>query len=146
MKITGLERTIADLNKSITFQSKSLFEEIGEYIKTQIKLRTSDGVDYEGNAFEPYSLKYKLFRKKKEYPVNKVDLFYSGSMMGSMTYTATPDSVRVFFAPGTDEDEDKVQNASKAFWLNENREFFMYSQKDLDKVIDMYVRRANDAA
>jgi len=139
MKITGLGKTIKGLKSAIVFQSKSLFAEIGEYIKTRIKLRTSAGKDFEGSPFKSYSERYKLFRAKGGYPTTTVDLFYSGSMMGSMTAVSKPTSVRIFFSAGTD--ENGVSNSGKAYWLNKDRNFFAYSQADLKQVINMYVKR-----
>ena len=67
------------------FGDKNLMSELATYLMSTIKLRTSKGKDVDNVLFEPYSPKYALFRQKKGHPTNKVTLFFTGSMMASMT-------------------------------------------------------------
>ena len=49
-----------------------------------IRTKTSKGLDFRGRPFAPYSQGYINHLQKKGYPT-KVDLFYSGRMMGALT-------------------------------------------------------------
>ena len=49
-----------------------------------IRTKTKKGIDFRGVPFAPYSQGYLKHLQKKGYPT-KVDLHYSGDMMGSLT-------------------------------------------------------------
>ena len=106
--------------------SERLMNEIGIYAISQIQIRTAEGKDVEGRPFSPYSERYRLFRKKKGRSVDKVNLFFTGSMMGSMTHEATEDSARIFFMNTSDKSD--VLNPLKAWALNQKRSFFALSK------------------
>jgi hypothetical protein len=106
--------------------------EIGMFLMTRIKTRTAAGVDVNGSEFKPYSAPYAFFRQQKGRPIDKVDLFFTGSMLSSMTYTATADQTRIFFSPT--QDRSGMSNPSKAFWLNQKREFFGISEEDRKQI------------
>lgn len=108
--------------------SERLMNEIGMYAISQIQIRTAEGKDVEGRPFSPYSERYRLFRKKKGRSVDKVNLFFTGSMMGSMTHEATEDSARIFFMNTSDKSD--VLNPLKAWALNQKRSFFALSKQD----------------
>jgi len=114
--------------------SKDLMGRIGAYIVTQILQRTGRGVDVDSRPFEPYSSKYKLFRMKAGRPHDKVNLFFHGSMLSSLTYKEAKDKVEVFFMRTYGKTPygkpSKVSNPQKAFFLNQNREFFGISARD----------------
>jgi phage gpG-like protein len=115
--------------------SRRLMSEIATFLITSIKLRTAGGKDVNENAFDPYSKGYAMFRAKEGYPINKVDLFFSGSMMASMDYKATSDTATLFF--NESEDKSGTSNPNKAFWLNKKREFFALSENDQREVENM---------
>jgi len=118
--------------------SKDLMGRIGAYVVTQILQRTMRGIDIEGSPFEPYSPKYKLFRMKTGHPHDKVNLFFHGSMLSSLTYKEAKDKVEVFFMRTYGKTPygkpSKVSNPQKAFFLNQRREFFGLSAKDEEEV------------
>lgn len=109
--------------------------EIGMFLQSRIKIRTSKGKDVDGTPFEPYNPAYALFRQKKGHPTDKVTLFFTGSMMSSMTYDATNSKVRLFFM--NTEDKTEAKNPKKAFFLNEKREFFAMSREDIIGVMEI---------
>jgi hypothetical protein len=74
-----------------------LLSEIGEFVKFTIKVRTAKGLNVNGAAFDSYSAKWSLVRTKRGLPINKVDLFFSGGMMASMTHKVGVNSVEIFF-------------------------------------------------
>lgn len=127
----GFKRKINRLAESIL--SKKLTADIGMFIMKTIKDRTLKGEDYRGETFQDYSEEYALFREKKGYQTNYVDLTLTGSMLSAMTYDADKDSVSVYFM-NTD-DPSGSSNPEKAFYLNEDREFFNLSQDEIDQVM-----------
>jgi len=112
--------------------SKSLMSEIGEYVIARIQIRTAEGRDANNTAFKPYSKSYALFRQKHGRQSGKVNLFFTGSMMSSMTYEASEDTVRVFFM--NTPDKSGTSNALKAFGLNKKRNFFAINAQEQDAI------------
>jgi len=112
-----------------------LFGEIGAFMTTSIAYRTSQGEDMYGDEFDEYSEKYAKKRADIGLPVNIVDLFYTGSMMGSLTWDASDEKVEVFFMPGTD--KSGVENSLKAYYLNVKREFFGISDVEREEILDL---------
>lgn len=109
---------------------------IGNFLMMKIKERTLKGYDVNGEVFEDYSPKYSLLRRDKGLSTYLVDLFFTGSMFASMTYTTDNDQIRLFFSPTSDKKE--VSNPSKAYWLNQKREFFSINSEEIAEVIDLY--------
>lgn len=117
-------------------RAKKIMSRIGNFLLTSIKSKTSKGEDVDGMKFKDYSVRYKFFRDKKGLPTNIVDLFFTGSMMSSMTYEAKKDEVRLFFLPTTD--RKGTFNPEKAYYLNEGREFFAIGATDIIKIENMF--------
>lgn len=143
IEIRGLDDLISRLDHidRHLFDSR-LMGEIGEYIIFKIQEQTAKGKDADGRAFTKYTPRYKLFRQETGHPVDKVNLFYSGSMMSSMTYDAGEDKVRVFFMNTTD--KSGTSNPLKAYALNKKRRFFAISVTGQAKIIDMVREHAED--
>lgn len=123
--------------------SKMMMKEIGEFLRTKIKVRIQAGKDINGRSFKPYSTRYKIFREKHGRSTNFVNLTFTGSMLSAMDYTATDDSVRLFFQNTTD--KKGVRNPIKAFGLQQDRDFFGISSQDragIMEIIRRYLRRA----
>ena len=113
-----------------------VLNDIGLYLTTSIKRRTQeDHLDISGKAFKPYASKYALWRAKSGYGTN-VDLTLTGSLMNSLTHEAFSDRVKIFFMPGTD--KSGMSNPAKAFYLQDKRKFFGYTDEDVTKIMDLY--------
>jgi len=93
--IKSLENVLERVGGGIS--TTRLMGEIGTFLMTNIKLRTAKGIDVDGDTFIPYSPSYALFRKKMGHPIGKVSLFFTGSMMSSMTYKATSNTAKLYF-------------------------------------------------
>ena len=115
--------------------TKPLMEEIGLYFISQIQIRTAEGKDAEGRDFDPYSPAYAAFRRSKKHSADKVNLFFTGSMMSSMTEEASDNEVKLFFQNTSD--KTGMKNPEKAFYLNENREFFAVPEEDRQYAINL---------
>lgn len=143
VKIQGLDALIARFGHTEeNLFSRNLMSEIGIFAMFSIKRRTAEGRNVRGQFFKAYSPKYKLFREKAGHPTGKVTLFFTGSMMASMTHSATEMEAEVFFQNTSD--RSGVSNPLKAFALNEERRFFALSKKEQDQIAEMVGDHIND--
>lgn len=111
--------------------------DIGHYAVNQILLRTSQGKDYKNNSFTPYSKSYKKTRQKAGLPTAKVDLFFTGKMLGSLSYRGeTSKDIKLFFA-------DREQSM-KALFNNRKREFFNINDAELIEIRMIIVKKIVD--
>lgn len=149
--IRGLDRLIRRFDRAQRyFLTKDLMSDVANFLIAKIQMRTASGVDASGNPFTPYSAGWALFRQKTGHPTDKVNLFFNGTMMSSMTFSATKDSARIFFLPTTGapykyktksgdtrEREQKINSAQKAYFLNEDRRFFAISASEQQQILNM---------
>ena len=157
--IRGLDRLIKRFDRAQRhFLTKDLMSEIANFLIAKIQLRTSQGVDVDGAPFTPYSPGWEKFRQKTGHPTDKVNLFFHGTMMSSMTFSATKDSARIYFLPTvgkpytykasgrtrrgtrverTRQRKQKINSAQKAYFLNEDRRFFAISASEQQQILDM---------
>lgn len=133
VQVINLGRVIQRL-RHITHNlfSKRLMDEIGLYVISQIQIRTAEGKDVVGANFAPYTAHYRLFRQEKGRSTSKVNLFFTGSMMGSMTHEATDDMTRIFFM--NTKDPSGASNPLKAYGLNRKRNFFAIGEEDQQEI------------
>jgi hypothetical protein len=125
-----------DIALSIVRNSK-LMGELGNFINTSIKARTSQGKSADGGPFEPYSPLYAAWRSGAGYPVSKVDLTLTGGMFAALTYDAQDDRVTSFFMDTPDKRNPKVRNPAKAFYNQQMRNFFSINAQEVKKVEKM---------
>lgn len=151
IEIRGLDRLLRRFNHMERyFFSQELMSELAQYIITAIQLRTAEGIDAEGSEFIPYSPLYALFRESQGHPTDKVSLFFSGTMLSSMTFDATKDTARIFFMRTTSPPiryrtksgrtvtrQSKVTSAQKAYFLNQDRRFFAISESEQQKIMEI---------
>ena len=99
----------------------------------RIKLRTAEGVDVNGKAFDDYSAKWAEVRKKKGLQTDVVDLFFEGRMLAAMDYQVTDfGEVEIYFT-------DALQGAKAHGHTNGSdrvpqREFFAISEEDQEQM------------
>jgi len=119
------------------------------FIQNSIQDRTEKGKDVKGRLFEPYSEYSKKKRQGKGLKTNRVDLYFRGEMMASMTNRIASDgkSATIFFSSQTE--------ANKAVGHNEGvgklpkRRFFAVSpkqEKQAVKVFEKEVGKSIDKA
>lgn len=152
VEFIGTEKLSMRFQQLLASMGKQLMGEIGMFLMTRIKTRTAAGKDVEGSPFKPYSASYAFFRQKMGRPIDKVDLFFTGSMMGSMTYTETANSVRVFFAAGFAKSIGRffgggksTSNPEKAYYLNQKRKFFSMSPQDQKDIVHLVLDSLGEA-
>lgn len=122
--------------KMFFVNSKALLLSMALYAKTKILERTALGKDFEGRAFEIYTPTYKMFRQKHGRPTARVDLFFSGRMLGAMDAKADPLKAVLYF-----KSRKEAQKASGLNYGNrkipKRREFFALSRKDKAAIAHM---------
>lgn len=145
VRVTGLKplaKIFAALIQDMS--TKRVMSRIGNFVMNEIKSRTSEGLDVDLNPFKAYTTGHRKTRAAKGLPTNIVDLFFHGTMMNAMTFEAADDQVRLFFQPTVGKDArgklSDIRSPAKAYYLNEKREFFALSDKDMDGVRDVAIR------
>ena len=86
IKTNGIDKIIKNLEhlEADLFTDDDLLE-LAQRVHTNILTRTADGKDADGMPFSPYSPSWAKIRKEKGRPTEKVDLFFSGHMLGAIT-------------------------------------------------------------
>lgn len=119
--------------------AEPLMGEIGNFLVSDILIRTAKGRDVEGLPFQPYSESYKKVRDDRDLPTDRVDLFFTGQMTSALTYEEAKTKVKVFFMntprrgtpkKGGGFSYTNASNAEIAFYNNEVRKFFAISPKE----------------
>ncbi len=95
-----------------------------------IEGRTEKGTGYKGGKFKRYSENYAKFRRKKGRG-KKVDLQFSGRMLGSMTSKADSRKATIFFTRG--------EEAKKAAFNDRTRPFFGFNRKDKKRLAKRFI-------
>lgn len=108
------------------------------YIDFKILERTARGVDLYEDEFIPYAPLTVRLRSEKGLPTKKVDLFFTGEMLGALTHEADSDEGTVFFLPG-----GSPSPAEKAIKNNERRPFFGVSREDRNMVFSIIDNEIN---
>ena len=88
LKIKTNSKVVQKRYSRIQKKFKSIFEkgllQAGFQLLDIIRTKTAKGIDFRGRPFAPYSEGY-LKKLQREGRATKVDLFYSGRMLGALT-------------------------------------------------------------
>lgn len=135
-ELRGSEKLTKLLNRiEAQIATRELMSQIGNLLMLRIKERTGEGKDVEGDLFLPYSAGHAKRRAGKGLPTNIVDLFFTGSMMSSMTFDVGRESVRLFFMPTVD--KTGSSNPEKAYFLDQKRQFFAISSDEIAEIEEL---------
>ena len=106
-------------------------KQAGFQLVSIIRTKTLKGIDFRGKPFAPYSEGYIKHLQKKGYST-KVDLFYSGKMLGALT----PDMVKKTGKYKVTLSFARAEERDKALWNQvlgkPKREFFGFNNKTKD--------------
>lgn len=120
---------------------------MGNYVMHEIKDRTGKGVDVTGSPFDEYSAGHSKIRAMKGLPTSIVDLFFHGTMMNAMSVDASDDEVRIFFLPTAGKNARgrpaNIKSPEKAYYLNEQREFFALSAQDQKEIAEIAIEEVD---
>jgi hypothetical protein len=158
--VKGIEQVVTLLERiSSVFTSRALLGEMGAFLRQRILLRTARGVDVDEQPFVAYTPRYKFFRQQHGRPVDKVNLFFSGTMLASIDHDIAESSVRLYFTPTTappikpprgSHAKSKTSPSSplKAYYLQHHRtrprEFFGASSADVELLTQMVLDRVTE--
>ena len=92
------------------------------FIQNAIKDRTRKGISVKGSKFKPYSKAYAKKRAKRGATLTP-NLFFSGQMLGNMSFKAVTKTKGQVFFP------NRTQNI-KAFFNDQTRPFFDVNNKE----------------
>ena len=114
-----------------------------------IRTKTAKGIDYQGNSFAPYSEGY-LKQLNREGKSTKVDLFYTGRMMGSLTpSSAMKKTGKHKVTLGFSRAEERKKALFNQVLGNPKREFFNFNnpteriiQKQFNRFVEKELRKA----
>lgn len=114
----------------------AMLMEAAKIIHTGILERTAKGVDADGKTFPAYSEKWAAIRRERGRPTSKVDLFFTGQMIGAITQrVVSGNEAQIFFVD--------TQQAAKAHghttgWRGKKpgkeRRFFAAGDQDIKKI------------
>jgi hypothetical protein len=102
------------------------------YGSLRIEERTLQGKDADGNRFRPYAKQTIENRKKAGRKTSFVDLFFSGKMLGSLTFRSSASKGQIFFR--------RQEEGEKAFFHDTGsgriprRPFFAIGRKEEEKI------------
>ena len=107
-----------------------------------IKDKTESGVDFNNKRFKPYSNYYRDVRKEKGLQTNKVDLFFTGNMMSSITANSGDQSAVIKFLNRNDSGKAFAHIAGVGNLPV--RDFFFFNDQDMDELLDIAMNFVDD--
>lgn len=121
----------ASIERDLPSQLDTALYATAQYGENIILDRTKRGIGVNG-AFQPYSPKYAEFRRKKGRN-NRVDLNFTGQMLGSMTATKNRGYAEIRFSRSTE--------SKKAYFNNKRREFFGFNKDEKRRLVEFMKKR-----
>lgn len=97
VKTKPIEVTIDSL-VDLFEDTKGVLTEVGLFASRLIKEKTARGVDWKGTKFKNYSSNYAEIRREKQFPTQRVDLYFEGHMMGGIKTSVQGNTARLYFA------------------------------------------------
>lgn len=137
-----VEILLSDFTKNLFSPSamKGLLSELAHLGKFCILERTAKGKDVNNKFFAPYAPATVFFRQRKGRPTDKVDLFFTGRMFGSMTVKSTSSWARLYFPPS----EAKKAVLHQLGVRVPERKFFGLNVSDMEKIGEVVDKRIEE--
>ena len=129
VKTKPIEVTIDSLVELFE-DTKEVLTQVGLFASQTIAQRTARGVDWKGTRFKNYSSDYADERRKKQLPVQNVDLFFSGHMMGAIKTSVKGDTARLYFASAREKEKAARHNVGDGVPA---RHFFDLTPNDIEE-------------
>lgn len=130
IEVSAVKGALNQIQRKIPFASKRGMAKASTFIQNAIKKRTEKGQSVNGGAFKPYSRQYRKVRAKRGASTTP-NLFFSGQMLGNMTFKVLGRNRSKVFFPNT------TQN-TKAFFNDKTRPFFDVNNKEEDRAIEVF--------
>ena len=131
-KPRDFRKMVQKLGRSFTKNHKRAMLRAAAVGRARIDKRTRMGLDVHEQPFRPYSEAYKGFRREKGRPVDKVNLIFTGKMLGDMQFGMQGQDGLINFSRRTE--------AKKAAFNNRSRQFFGLNRGDTRAIRDAYFK------
>ena len=130
VNVTAVKGALDKIKRKVPSASSKGIAVASTFIQNAIKDRTRQGKSVSGGAFKPYSRKYRAVRSKRGASLTP-NLFFSGQMLGNMTFKKLSSSKGQVFFP------NRTQNV-KAFFNDQSRPFFSVNKKEEDRAVEVF--------
>ena len=167
VEVLNLDRVLKRFDgiRMALLKNQRFFARIGEHVQYIVAKRTVEehrspaGAHAKG-SWDEYSEGHREFRRRYGAEnLDKVDLTLTGGMFGALTFEATDDMVRIFFAstvgrpyvlkaePGKKKRtvQQKATEAQKAFYLHQDRPFFLLADSEVKEIVRLYEKYVTKA-
>ncbi len=130
IEVSAVKGALDQIKRKIPSASAKGIAVASTFIQNAIKDRTRKGRSVKGGAFKPYSKSYREVRAKRGSSLTP-NLFFSGQMLGNMTFKKLSSTKGQVFFP------NRTQNI-KAFFNDEGRPFFSVNRAEEDKAVEVF--------
>ena len=130
VNVTAVKGALDKIKRKVPSASSKGIAVASTFIQNAIKDRTRQGRNVKGGAFKPYSKSYRKVRAKRGSSLTP-NLFFSGQMLGNMTFRKLSSTKGQVFFP------NRTQNI-KAFFNDVDRPFFSVNRIEEDKAVEIF--------
>ena len=130
VNVTAVKGALDKINRKVPSASSKGIAVASTFIQNAIKDRTRKGKSVSGAGFKKYSKAYARKRAKRGSSLTP-NLFFTGQMLGNMTFKKLSSSKGQVFFP------NRTQNI-KAFFNDQSRPFFSVNKKEEDRAVEVF--------
>ena len=138
IEVSAVKGALDQIKRRIPSATSRGMAKAGAFIQEAIKNRTRKGQDFKGRSFRPYSNRYAK-KRAKQGRTQTPNLFFSGQMLGNMTFKKLSQTKGQIFFPNRRQNLKAFYNDSFGVGkANIRREFFSVSAKEETKAVDIF--------
>jgi len=130
--VRAVKGTLDQIKRKIPSASAKGIAVASTFIQNAIKDRTRQGKSVKGGGFKPYSKNYRKVRAKRGASLTP-NLFFSGQMLGNMSFKKLSSTKGQVFFPRRSEN-------IKAFFNDESRPFFSVNKQEEDRAVKEFIK------
>ena len=130
IEVSAVKGALDKVKRKIPSASAKGIARAGIFIENAIKDRTRQGKSVNGGGFKKYSKGYAKVRAKRGASLTP-NLFFTGQMLGNMTFKKLSSTKGQVFFPR------RTENI-KAFFNDQSRPFFSVNRQEEDKAVDIF--------
>jgi len=125
--------------------TRGLIEDLAIEAKKRILQRTSEGKDFRGMSFKPYSQRWRKERSARGRKTSRVDLEFEGRMLAELETKTDQGSAtaRVYFSNDSEAAKARYHSITGAGKSGARREFFALGEVDkraLEKMVEDHIK------
>ena len=130
IEVSAVKGALDKVKRKIPSASAKGIAKAGIFIENAIKDRTRQGTSVNGGGFKKYSKGYAKVRAKRGATLTP-NLFFTGQMLGNMTFKKLSSTKGQVFFPR------RTENI-KAFFNDQSRPFFSVNKQEEDRAVDIF--------